>query len=125
MRYTVRHGDAILGTVDLPRGEFVASRLTADVGYASVAAIVREATRAFLHIGLFHDVGAAQSAGIDVSADRRALGAAARLALALTDVRGRLVATHFINILEPAVDGGIVVLVSFDDDVASADSDDL
>ena len=118
MRYTVRHDDAVLGTVDLAHRQFVAARLRPGSDYAAVGAIVRSATQAFLRIGLFYDADglSLNETGVE---GQRAVAAAARLRLTLTDDAERVAPTHFVNLLEPSVDGGIVVVACFmDDDVS-------
>jgi hypothetical protein len=112
MPYTIWHDDLVLGTVDLPRGEFVASRLRPAAGYQSVADMVQRATAAFLHVGLFH-----RSTNPDVQLPdaypwSAAIDQVSRLRFTLTDARGEPVATHFVNLLETPADNSVIVLVS-------------
>ena len=114
MLFSVRTGNASLGLVDLPAGRLVAARLERSPEYDAVAAVVREATDAFLHLGLFDAVAPMLP---PISADRRrwrrALALAARLRLTLADTSGEDARADFVNLLESPSDGGIVVLASF------------
>jgi hypothetical protein len=114
MQYTVFANGITLGAVDLPIGSLVAARMNRFPGYASVAAVVRDATEAFLHLGLFTSARSPDSWLSDQA--RTWIGALARaseLRVALIDERGDSPPTQFVNLLESPVDHGIVVLASF------------
>ena len=53
MWYTVDCNGTSLGVVDLPSGLLVAGRLQPNSGYARIAGTVRQATEAFIQLGLF------------------------------------------------------------------------
>lgn len=114
MLFTVQHHAASLGVVDLPLGPLVAGRLEPSPNYTAVADVVRQATDAFLHLGLFDSVAPLYPpipAGI--RRWRRAMARAARLQLGLVGVYGDQWPTQFVNLLEAPADHGIVVIASF------------
>jgi hypothetical protein len=122
MRYTLRSDGITLGHAELHTGSLVAARLDPAASYASIQAIVREATVAFLRLGLFAAaVPFAPDEPADVRDARAAMVLAAALQLELLDARGERVPTAFINLLDAPADGGVVVLVCFDEAAAPLD----
>jgi hypothetical protein len=114
MVFSVRTSSAALGLVDFPVGHLVAGRLQPSPEYDSVEQIVRDATDAFLHLGLYDSVAPMLP---PISAQsrrwRRALARASRLQLALVGPNGEHAPTDFVNLFDAPVDRGIVVLASF------------
>lgn len=114
MVFSVRTSSASLGLVDLPVGHLVAGRLQPSPQYNSVQQIVRNATDAFLHLGLYDSVAPMLP---PISGQRRqwrrALVHASRLQLALVAANGERTPTDFVNLFEAPADRGIVVLASF------------
>jgi hypothetical protein len=116
MPHTIWHDDTLLGTVDLPRGQFVASRLQLATGYHSVAEIVQRSTGAFLRPGLFYSTGSSRPTPLLETREWfEAIEQASQLRLALADSEGQVVATHFINLLGSVGDDGVVLLVSLEE----------
>jgi hypothetical protein len=114
MLFSVHATTTSLGLVDLPAGDLVAGRLQPSPQYGSVREIIRDATNAFLHLGLFDAVAPMLPAlSAETRRRRRALARAARLQLSLVGADGARVPTDFVNLLEAPGDGGIVVLASF------------
>lgn len=111
MSHTVWCDDAAIATLELPPGRFVACRIATTPAYATIADTIVDATRAFLEVGVFHDV---RQEPVDAERDASdaAFARASRLRLALTDAAGQPTPVRFINLL--AVDGEVVALVSRD-----------
>jgi len=122
MRYSVRHDGIVFGTASLPERSFAAGRLVAAAGYDSIATVVRQATQAFLQLGLFCDVSGLPTGVSNPSELLQALSDAATLGLTLHGTRGEPVATWWVNLLDPNEDDGVVVLVSFREPTAMATS---
>jgi len=118
MPYTIWHEELVLGTVDLPRGLLVASRLRPSAGYRAIADMVQRATVAFLHLGLFYGNTNSDAQPIDVHRWSEAIDQVSRLRFTLTDAQGDTVATHFVNLLEGPAADGVIVLVSRKDSAA-------
>jgi hypothetical protein len=114
MLFSVRTGSTSLGLVELPSGLLVAGQLHPSPSYRSVENRVRNATDAFLHLGIYDAVAAMRP---PLSAKRRAwrlhLQRAARLQLALVLPTGEFAPADFVNLLEAPADRGVVVLASF------------
>jgi hypothetical protein len=107
VRYAVMHEGVPIGHVELSGGELVAGPLTPLPALEPLRATVQEGSAALLSLGFF---GAATAA---VEGDTEAaLRAAAAIQLDLADLRGELVPTTFVNLLE-APDGGLVLLARF------------
>jgi hypothetical protein len=103
-----------IDAVDLPPGAFVAERMKPSPGYDSIAPIVRDATEAFLHLGLF--AAAARRHAITSAQTRDWIGAlqrASELVVTLVDERGAVAPAQFVNLLESPTDRGIVIIASF------------
>ena len=114
MLLSVRTDTASLGVVDLPNGLLVAARLEPSSQYAAVAEVVRQATDAFLHLGLFDPVAPLlPPIPAETRRWRRALSRAARLRIALVGANGEQAPTQFVNLLEAASDHRVIVLASF------------
>jgi hypothetical protein len=120
MLYNVRTGNLLLGLVDLPHGRLVAASLEPSPHYASVADVIRQATDAFLHLGLFDSVAPMlPPISAETRRRRRALTRAARLQLTLVHANGEAAPTKFVNLLEAPADRRVVVLAGFSSPVAS------
>ena len=115
MLHRIWHEDVLLGTIDLPRGQFVAGRLRPGAGYTSVAETVQRSTVAFLHLGLFYRRPIVRAPGPDADQWLEAIEQAGDLHFTLTDAQGRLVATHFVNLLDSAAGDGVVALICVED----------
>ncbi|HEY9229277.1 MAG TPA: hypothetical protein VIP11_21700 [Gemmatimonadaceae bacterium] len=114
MLFSVRANTVSLGVVDLPAGLLVAGQLEPSPQYATVAEVVRQATDAFLHLGLFDAVAPLlPPIPADTRRLRRALTRAARLQIALIGVNGEQVSANFVNLLEAPADQRVIVLASF------------
>jgi hypothetical protein len=100
MPYTIWHEELVLGTVDLPRGQFVAGRLRPAPSYSSIADMVQRATVAFLHLGLFYRITTSDAQRLDAYRWSAAIDQVSRLRFTLTDAQGEPVAIHFVNLLE-------------------------
>ena len=114
MRFSVRTNAVSLGSVDLPPGLLVAAPLEPSAAYTIVADVVRVASDAFLHLGLF-DAVAPMVPPIPAQRRRwrRALSQAARLQLALIGADGARAPADFVNLVEAPGDRRIIVLASF------------
>jgi hypothetical protein len=114
MWYTLRHDGTAIGFVELPARELAAARLVPVDHYATIEQTVREATAAFLELGVFGAAalpighGAARILRL-----RRALARANRLRLELIGDTGEVVHANFINVLETPADGQPVVVAGF------------
>ena len=125
MRHTIWLDTTRLGTVDLPAGQFVATRLQPTPSYQSIAESVQRATHAFLRLGLFYASIPEVALSPEDAAALAMILSASHLRLSLADSGGRVVATHFINLLQPRPDDGIIVLVSRSDGPALRRMDPL
>ena len=117
MSHTIWHDDLLLGTVDLPRGQFVAGRLRPAVDYSSVADAVQRSTVAFLYLGLFYGHLTGHPLQPDAGQWFEAIEQASGLRFTLTDADGQPLATHFVNLLDSPVSSGVVVLVSLENPI--------
>ena len=120
MWYRVLVDGAAVGGVDLPPRRLAAGRMAGERDYDTIALRIRVASRVLVANGVYGPPLSARS-NLERRRARLALAAAASLHVELELMPGgEPVPTVFVNLIESPVDGDVVVVALFEQDIARA-----